>query len=370
MRAAKAVDMEVALDLAFQASPDHPAVTDHPQWFRHRPDGTVQYAENPPKTYQDIYPFDFESEAWADLWSGLDTVVETWIERGVRIFRVDNPHTKPFAFWAWLIGSVKARHPEVLFLAEAFTRPKVMYRLAKLGFSQSYTYFTWRTTKAELEAYFEEITRPPVSDFFRPNLWPNTPDILHEVLQTGGHPAFALRAVLAATLGANWGVYGPPFEQLEARPHEPGSEEYLDAEKYEIRHWQLDRPGTLAGLLGDLNRIRRAQPALQRDDGLRFRAVDAEGLIAYTKQALGAPPILCIVNLDSHRRQAGTVELPLAELGLPADAPYAAHDLLDGASYRWQGPRNRVDLDPAVRPGHVFLLEGPGAATRPPRAGR
>ncbi|MGH2468422.1 MAG: alpha-1,4-glucan--maltose-1-phosphate maltosyltransferase, partial [Candidatus Limnocylindrales bacterium] len=300
---------------------------------------------------------------------GLAAVVEVWIARGVRVFRVDNPHTKPFAFWAWLIDAVKARHPEVIFLAEAFTEPKVMYRLAKVGFSQSYTYFTWRTTKAELEAYFEEITRPPVSDFFRPNLWPNTPDILHDVLQTGGRPAFALRALLAATLGANWGVYGPPFEQLEAKPHEPGSEEYLDAEKYEIRHWQLDRPGTLAGLLGDLNRIRHAQPALQRDDGLRFRDIDAARLIAYTKQAPGAPPILCIVNLDPHSRQEGTVELPLAELGLPAHAPYEAHDLLDGATYRWQGPRARVDLDPLVRPGHVFVLGGPEAAARQRPAG-
>ena len=354
--AARRHRMEIALDLAFQASPDHPEVGAHPAWFRQRPDGSVQYAENPPKRYEDIYPFDFESDDWAGLWAGLEEATETWIERGVRIFRVDNPHTKPFGFWAWLIEAVKARHPEVIFLAEAFTRPKVMYRLAKLGFSQSYTYFTWRTGKAELEAYFEELTRPPVSDFFRPNLWPNTPDILHEVLQSGGRPAFALRAVLAATLGAAWGVYGPPFELLEATPRDPGSEEYLHAEKYEVRHRDLDRPGSLGPLLGDLNRIRRSQPALQRDDGLRFRRVGNDALIAYTKQAPGASPILCVVNLDPHRTQAGLVELPLEELGLPADGPYEVRDLLDGAVYGWQGRGNHVVLDPAVRPAHVLAL--------------
>jgi starch synthase (maltosyl-transferring) len=354
--AAGKLDMEIALDLAFQASPDHPAVTDHPEWFRHRPDGTVQYAENPPKKYQDIYPFDFETEAWSDLWSGLEAVVETWIERGVHIFRVDNPHTKPFPFWEWLIGSVKARHPEVLFLAEAFTRPKIMYRLAKLGFSQSYTYFTWRTTKAELQAYFEELSHPPVVDFFRPNLWPNTPDILHEVLQLGGRPAFALRAFLAATLGASWGVYGPPFESLEAAPLKPGTEEYLHAEKYEIRHWALDAPGSLAGFLGRLNAIRRAQPALQRDDGLTFLPIDGDQLLAYTKQAPGAPTILCIVNLDHRGRRQGMVDLPLERFGLPTDGPFPVRDLLDGSTYLWQGPRNYVELDPEVRAGHVFIL--------------
>ncbi|HSL34351.1 MAG TPA: alpha-1,4-glucan--maltose-1-phosphate maltosyltransferase, partial [Candidatus Limnocylindrales bacterium] len=263
VRAAEQRGIAVALDIAYQASPDHPAVREHPAWFRQRPDGTVQYAENPPKKYQDIYPFDFESDDWRGLWEHLAGIVRFWIDQGVRVFRVDNPHTKAFPFWEWLIPDVKRDHPDVLFLAEAFTRPKVMYRLAKLGFSQSYTYFTWRTTKWELQSYFEEITRPPVADFFRPSVWPNTPDILHETLQHGGRPMFEARLVLAATLAATYGIYGPAFELLEHVPREPGSEEYLDSEKYQLRHWPFDPNAGIAPLIGRLNRIRREHPALQ-----------------------------------------------------------------------------------------------------------
>ncbi len=260
--AAKEQGLEVALDIAFQCSPEHPYVKQHPQWFRHRPDGTIQYAENPPKKYQDIYPFDFENEDWRGLWDELKSVFLFWLEHGVRIFRVDNPHTKPFAFWEWCLAEVKAARSDAIFLAEAFTRPKIMYRLAKLGFTQSYTYFTWRNTKQELTEYFTELTRPAVADVFRPNLFTNTPDILHAYLQEGGRAAFIVRSVLAATLGANWGVYGPAFELQERTPREAGSEEYLNSEKYEVKQWDLNRPDSLRDLLGQLNKLRREQPAL------------------------------------------------------------------------------------------------------------
>ena len=271
---AKKFDIEIALDIAFQCTPDHPYVAEHPEWFRKRPDGSIQYAENPPKKYQDIYPLDFESENWQELWNELKSVILFWCEQGVRIFRADNPHTKAFPFWEWVIGEVKKDYPDALFLAEAFTRPKVMYRLAKLGFSQSYTYFTWRNTKSELTQYFTELTQTDVSDFFRANLWPNTPDILTEYLQFGGRPAFMTRLVLAAMLGASYGIYGPAFELCENVPREPGSEEYLNSEKYEIKHWDLEKPDSLRELIARVNRIRRENPALQSDRSLRFYPVD------------------------------------------------------------------------------------------------
>ncbi len=352
--AAAELGIRVALDIAFQASPDHPWAREHPEWFRRLPDGTIRYAENPPKRYEDIYPFDFECEDWHELWQALDGVVRHWIDHGVRIFRVDNPHTKPFPFWEWLISGIKADHPDVLFLAEAFTRPKVMYHLAKLGFSQSYTYFTWRNTPRELAEYLTEVAHPPVSDFFRPNVWPNTPDILHEYLQHGGRPAFAVRLVLAATLAASYGIYGPVYELAEATPREPGSEEYLDSEKYQVRHWNLDDPRSLAPLIRRVNTIRREHPALQRNGGLRFHPVSGEWLLAYSKQGPADDLILVVVNLDPHHAQSGTVELPLAALGIDAAAPFEVHDLLAGETYMWQGPRNAVELDPAERPAHVF----------------
>jgi starch synthase (maltosyl-transferring) len=349
--------LEVALDLAFQCSPDHPYVREHPEWFRHRPDGTIQYAENPPKKYQDIYPLDFETEAWPELWKELAEVVRFWIGRGVRIFRVDNPHTKPFAFWEWLIEEIKAEHPEVLFLAEAFTRPRVMYRLAKLGFTQSYTYFAWRNTKQELTDYFTELTRTSLREFFRPNLWPNTPDILTEHLQTGGTPAFMARLVLAATLGASYGIYGPAFELQEKQPIREGSEEYMDSEKYEIRRWDLKRSDSLAEFLGRVNRIRRENEALQSDRSLRFHEIGNDHLIAYSKSTEdGANVILTVVNLDPHHPQGGWTGLDLGSLGLDPNEQYQVHDLLTEARFVWNGARNYVELDPHVVPAHIFRI--------------
>jgi starch synthase (maltosyl-transferring) len=349
--------IEIALDIAFQSSPDHPYVREHPEWFLKRPDGTIQYAENPPKKYQDIYPFHFETDAWRALWEELKSVFTFWIGHGVRIFRVDNPHTKPFPMWQWIIAEVKREHPDVLFLSEAFTRPKVMYRLAKLGFTQSYTYFTWRNTKREIVEYFTELTRPPVSDFFRPNLWPNTPDILPEFLQFGGRPAAALRLVLAATLGASYGIYGPALELAESKPREPGSEEYLDSEKYQLRSWPLDRQDSLHDLIARVNQIRRDNPALQSNRGLRFHPVDNESLIAYSKTTEdGTDSVLTIVNLDPHNRHTGWIELDLSSLGVEAQKPYQVHDLLSGARFLWQGARNFIALDPTYTPAHIFRI--------------
>ncbi|HWB67403.1 MAG TPA: alpha-1,4-glucan--maltose-1-phosphate maltosyltransferase [Mycobacteriales bacterium] len=358
--------IEVALDLAYQCSPDHPWVREHPQWFKHRPDGSIRYAENPPKRYEDVYPLDFDTADWRALWDALREVVEFWIDHGVRIFRVDNPHTKAFAFWEWLIPTIQAEHPDVLFLAEAFTRPKVMYRLAKIGFTQSYTYFTWRTAKWELEQYLTELTNRPVADFFRPNFWPNTPDILTEQLQHGGAATFRVRALLAATLTANYGVYGPVFELGEHRPRHAGSEEYLDGEKYEVRRFKLDAADSLAPLLERLNRIRRDHAALQHDRTLTFHRIDNDQLIAYSKSvpagvedigtADGAP-VLVVVNLDPAYQQSGWVELDLAALGVDGERGYVVHDLLNGGCYRWEGSRNFVMLDPEVTPGHVFQVQ-------------
>ena len=349
--------LQIALDLAFQCSPDHPYVKEHPEWFRHRPDGSIQYAENPPKKYQDIYPFDFATPAWRDLWAELLEVTLFWAEQGVRIYRVDNPHTKPFAFWEWLIAQAKDRYPEMIFLSEAFTRPRVMYELAKLGFSQSYTYFAWRTTSWELREYFTELTRPPVREFFRAHLWPNTPDILTEYQQTGGRPAFTARLILAATLGANYGIYGPPFELCESRPLKPGSEEYLDSEKYEIRSWNLDEPQSLREVIARVNRIRREHVALQSDWSLRFHALDNEQLLAYSKRAdPGDDIILTVVNLDPHATQRGWVYFPPEAAGAEGEESYQVHDLLSDARYIWSGTHHFIELEPQVSPAHIFRI--------------
>ncbi|HTV49828.1 MAG TPA: alpha-1,4-glucan--maltose-1-phosphate maltosyltransferase [Steroidobacteraceae bacterium] len=349
--------IELALDLAFQCSPDHPYVREHPEWFLSRPDGSIQYAENPPKKYQDIYPFHFEGPAWRELWHELAHVVEFWIGAGVRIFRVDNPHTKPFAFWEWLIARVRSAHPEVLFLAEAFTRPKIMHRLAKLGFTQSYTYFAWRNTRDELIAYFRELTSPPVCEFLRPNLWPNTPDILTEYLQFGGRPAFIVRLVLAATLGASYGIYGPAFELTEHEPRDPGSEEYRDSEKYQLRHWDLARPDSLEELIARINRIRREHPALQSDRSLVFHGTDNETLIAYSKTAAEHTDVIIVVaNLDPHNPQSGWLDLDLSALGLTGEQTFQVHDLLSGSRFLWRGARNFVRLVPQSAPAHVLLV--------------
>ncbi|MGH9794846.1 MAG: alpha-1,4-glucan--maltose-1-phosphate maltosyltransferase [Candidatus Acidiferrales bacterium] len=354
---AKELGMEIALDLAFQCAPDHPYVREHREWFKIRPDGTVQYAENPPKTYQDIYPLNFSGAHSAELCEELKSIVDYWITQGIRIFRVDNPHTKPYAFWEWLIADVKRRHPDVIFLSEAFTRPKVMYRLAKLGFTQSYTYFAWRNTKRELTQYFTELTRAEVRDFFRPNLWPNTPDILTEYLQYGGRPAFMARLVLAATLGANYGIYGPAFELCENRAARAGSEEYLDSEKYQLRAWEIDRADSLRPLIARVNRIRRENPALQGDASLRFLEIDNEQLIAYSKASSDLSNIVIVlVNLDPHHTQSGWLELPLEPFGLAAGQSYQAHDLLTDARFLWSGARNFVQVDPKLVPAHILRI--------------
>jgi starch synthase (maltosyl-transferring) len=355
--AAKDRGIEIALDIAFQAAPDHPYVKEHDEWFRHRPDGSIQYAENPPKKYEDIFPLYFENEHAQELCEELKSVVTYWMDQGIRIFRVDNPHTKPFAFWEWLIGEVNRDHPDVIFLAEAFTRPKVMYRLAKLGFTQSYTYFAWKNTKFELTQYFTELTQTGLNEFFRPNLWPNTPDILNDYLQHGGRPAFMARLILAGTLGANYGIYGPAFELCESQPLKLGSEEYLNSEKYEIRLWDLDRPDSLSPLIRRVNKIRREHVALQKDWSLRFLPVDNDQIIAYSKTAEDSTDtIVTIVNLDPHFTQSGWVQLPLREMGLPANQPYEVEDLLTDARYQWQGDRNYVALDPSRMPAHILKI--------------
>jgi len=355
--AAAQYGIELALDIAFQCAPEHPYVTEHPGWFRHRPDGSIQYAENPPKKYQDIYPFDFETEDWQSLWQELKSIFEFWIEQGVRIFRVDNPHTKPFPFWHWLIGEVKRDCPEAIFLAEAFTRPAALYGLAKRGFTQSYNYFPWRNTRWELTQYLTELTQTEVREYTGPNLWPNTPDILPEYLQFGGRPAFMARFVLAATLGPSYGIYGPAFELCENRPLAPGKEEYLDSEKYEIKDWDIERPDSLRDLIATVNQIRRENPAFQANHALQFHEVDNDQIIAFSKSSPdGANQVLVVVNLDPHYRQAGFITLPLEELSLDPRQPYQAHDLLTNARYLWQGTRNYVDLDPATIPAHIFVI--------------
>ena len=349
--------IEIALDLAFQCAPDHPYVKAHPLWFKHRPDGSVQYAENPPKKYQDIYPLDFETVDWRALWDELKSIVDYWIAEGVRIFRVDNPHTKAFGFWEWLINAVKRDQPDVIFLAEAFTRPKLMHALAKLGFSQSYTYFTWRNSKQELTDYFTDLARGPGRQYYRPNVWPNTPDILHETLQSGLRTVFAARLVLAATLAANYGIYGPTYELLESAPREPGSEEYRDSEKYQLRHWSVERSDSLWSLIARMNRIRRENAALQSDAGLQFCKIGNDQLIAYLKiDAASGNAILTVVNLDPHQPQSGWVDLDVDALKLDPEQPYQVHDLLSDQRYLWRGRRNYVMLDPHRAPAHVFRL--------------
>ena len=354
---ARELDLSVALDIAFQAAPDHPYVSTHENWFRKRPDGTIQYAENPPKKYQDIYPFDFESEDWSGMWEELKSVFLFWAEQGVTIFRVDNPHTKAFPFWEWVIAEIKRDYPEALFLAEAFTRPKIMYRLAKIGFSQSYTYFPWRNGKHEITAYLTELTQTPVREFFRPNQWPNTPDILTEFLQMGGRAAFMIRLLLAATLGSNYGIYGPAFELLENIPVRHGSEEYLNSEKYEIRNWDLDRVDSLRALIARVNGIRNNNLALQSDWSLKFHDTDNDQLLCYSKESEDRSNLLVtVVNLDPHHTQSGFVTLPLATLEIPEDRAYEAEDLLSGERYLWHGPRNYIELNPGHLPGHILKI--------------
>jgi starch synthase (maltosyl-transferring) len=356
---ASEMGLEIALDIAFQCSPDHPYVREHPQWFRQRPDGTIKYAENPPKKYQDIYPLDLECDDWKALWDELRDVFLLWISHGVSIFRVDNPHTKPFPFWDWVIKEVWDRHPDTIFLSEAFTRPKLMRRLAKGGFSQSYTYFTWRNTKRELTEYLTELTAGESAEYMRGNLFANTPDILHEFLQIGGRPAFLIRLVLAATLSATYGIYGPPFEHCIGTPLRPGSEEYRDSEKYEIRHWDIEAARSLRDFIARVNEIRRDNLALHENRNLRFLDVDNESIIAYYKSdRTGTNLIVVAVNLDPSHTQSGWLRLPAIELGLgsgPGEA-YQVHDLISDARYFWHGDTNFVQLDPRTSPAHVLKV--------------
>jgi starch synthase (maltosyl-transferring) len=355
--AARERGIEVALDIAFQVTPEHPWVHEHPEWFRLRPDGTIQHAENPPKVYEDIYPIDFETNDRTALWEALRDVFLFWCEHGVRTFRVDNPHTKPFAFWEWTLAEVRAAHPEAIFLSEAFTRPKVMYRLSKLGFTQSYTYFAWKTEKQDLTEYLIELTRTGAVEFFRPNFWPNTPDILHAYLQTGRRSAFASRLVLAATLASSYGIYGPAFELMEHTPREPGSEEYLNSEKYEIRTWDLDRKDSLAPLVTRINEIRRENPALHDIRRLRFHGIDNQQLIAYSKTTEDySNVILVVVNLDPRNPQSGWTSLDLGDLGVGPMESFEVEDLLTGGTHTWQGSSNFVRLDAGGEPAHVFRV--------------
>jgi starch synthase (maltosyl-transferring) len=348
--------MEMAMDLAFQCSPDHPYVREHPEWFRWHPDGSIQYAENPPKKYEDIIPLNFETEKWEELWHELKSVVTFWVEKGIRIFRVDNPHTKPFAFWKWLITEIKSEHPDVIFLSEAFTRPKVMYRLAKIGFTQSYTYFTWRNTKSELMHYMNELTQTEVIQYFRPNFWPNTPDILPEHLQYGGRPAFIIRLILASTLSSNYGIYGPAFELCVCEGIQ-GKEEYLNSEKYEIKNWKWDSEGNIKEFIARVNAIRIENPALQTTGNIKFYEVDNDYILFYGKATDDLSNIvLVVVNLDPFHVHSGWVRVPIHEFGIDPDQPYMVHDLLGDDKYIWQGERNYIEINPRVSPAFILRL--------------
>lgn len=363
VREAEKSGIQVALDIAFQCSPDHPWVREHPKWFVWRPDGTVQFAENPPKRYEDILPINFESEEWEELWTALRDVFLFWIAEGVKVFRVDNPHTKSFRFWDWALAEIRAQHPDTVFLAEAFTRPKVMARLAKGGYSQSYTYFTWRNTKHDLQEYLTQLTTTELREFMRPNFWPNTPDILHEELQKNGRQMFLIRLVLAATLSSNYGMYGPAYELCEHVPVQEGKEEYLDSEKYEIKAWDMDRPGNIRAEITAINRIRREHPALQQTADITFLRVDAAGghehdkLMAYVKKNEdGSSIVLTVVNIDPHAAHDGWLRFPLEQFGLSHDHRFRVEDQLSGAVYDWNGEWNYVSLNPAGMPAHIFSV--------------
>ena len=349
--------IEIAMDIAYQCEPDHPYVKEHPQWFKWRPDGTVQYAENPPKKYEDILPFNFETDDWQNLWQELKSVIDFWIDEGIRIFRIDNPHTKAFHFWEWMIGEVRKQHPEVIFLAEAFTRPRVMERLAKIGFNQSYTYFTWRNTKQEIEEYMTELTKTDMRYYFRPNFWPNTPDILPPALIQGGENAHIMRVILAGTLSSNYGLYGPVYEFGINEPH-GAKEEYIDNEKYEIKHWDWERNTRIGEIITQLNQIRKDNTALQSTWNIEFAETTNDQIICYTKFDLQTNNLLIIaVNLDVHNTQSARVKLPLSKIGLDYDKPFQVQDLLSGDNYTWQGEWNFVQLNPYLMPAHLFLVQ-------------
>jgi starch synthase (maltosyl-transferring) len=354
---AKKLDIEVAMDIAYQCAPDHPYVKEHPQWFKWRPDGTVQYAENPPKRYEDILPFDFETQDWENMWQELKSVIDFWIEKGVNVFRIDNPHTKAFGFWQWLIGEVRKSHPQVLFLAEAFTRPRVMERLGKIGFNQSYTYFTWRNSKWELEQYMNELTKTDQQYYFRPNFWPNTPDILPHHLVEGGENAHITRLILAATLSSNYGLYGPVYEYGVNTPH-PGKEEYTDNEKYEIKQWDWDRYSRTREIITRINTIRKQNTALQTTWNIEIAETDNDMIMCYLKSDPAQNnALLIVVNLDYFNTQGAHIKVPLHLLGIRYDQPYVVSDVLSGEKYYWQGEYNFVQLNPYEMPAHIFKIE-------------
>ena len=347
--------MEIALDFAINCSPDHPYVKEHPDWFYKRPDGTIKYAENPPKKYEDIYPLNFRCENWRELWAEMKSVVLFWAEHGVRIFRVDNPHTKPVAFWEYLISGVREKYPDAIFLSEAFTRPKMMKALARAGFNQSYTYFTWRNSKQELMEYFTELTQTEMSEYFRPNLWPNTPDILPFLLQEGGRPAFMIRVLMAATLSPLYGIYSG-YELCENKPL-PGREEYFDSEKYQFKERDWNAPGNIKHWITRINKIRRENRALQMYTNLRFYRADNDAILCYGKMTPARDNIiLVVVNLDPFRKQNSFVHVPIEEFGQMESNEYQVHDLLSDARYIWRGGQNYVELDPEIQPAHVFLV--------------
>ncbi len=356
MAACKTHGIELALDLAIQCSPDHPWVKSNPEWFKIRPDGTIQYAENPPKKYQDIYPINFESENWQGLWQELKRIIFVWAEWGVRIIRVDNPHTKAFGFWEWVIAETKAKYPDMLFLAEAFTKPKVMQQLAKAGYTQSYTYFVWRTTKNELIEYMNELTQGEMKYYFRPNFWPNTHDIDPYMLQGGFEPLYLIRLFLAATLSSSYGIFGPTYEYMVSEPY-PGKEEYLNSEKYEIKHWDWEKENKLTQLIRLTNRARKENSALQETNNIQFINVPNDNILAYLKTSANGNKILCVVNLDGYHKQSAGIQLPLNLIGKYQNQPYIVHDLLTGAKYQWQGEWNFVELDPHIMPMHLFRIE-------------
>jgi len=352
----KSRGMEVALDFALNCSPDHPYVKDHPEWFFHRPDGSIKYAENPPKKYEDVYPLDYHNPDWQSLWNELRDVLLFWAERGVLIFRVDNPHTKPVAFWEWVIAEVQAKFPDVIFLSEAFTRPKMMRVLAKVGFTQSYTYFTWRNSRAEIEEYFNELTKSEMREYYRPHLFPNTPDILPFYLQEGGRPAFMIRAVLAATLSGIYGIYSG-FELCENAAL-PGREEYLDSEKYQYKGRDWNAPGNIKPLITRLNEIRHENPALRQTNDLWFCGSENPTILFYRKvSADKSNQILIIVTTDFRHTQAGWIDVPTGDLGLPPDTAYEVEDLLTGEVFAWKGSRNFVSLDPSRRVAHILHVK-------------
>ncbi len=357
IKKAKKHGLEIALDLAFQCSPDHPWVKEHPEWFLWRPDGTIAYAENPPKKYQDIVPINFETDDWQNLWEELRNVILYWVEAGVEIFRVDNPHTKPFAFWEWVIDEVQSQHPDVIFLSKAFTRPKIMAALAKLGFSQSYTFFTWRTNRKEMEEYLTELTTTELRDYFRPNFWPNTPDILPYHLMDAGPNMFVLRLLLAATLSSNYGVYGPAFEFMENAGNLNGKEEYLNSEKYELRTYDWSMRNRITDAMTLINRIRRENPALQRTFNLTFTRTDNDMLMSYVKISDdGSNIIWCIASFDTQYTQSGYVEVPKKLLGIESRVNIKMTDLLAGETYHWFNEWNYVELNPNKYPMHIFQV--------------